>query len=110
MRDPILDQRVTFRRKSQVRQADGTLATTLATIATVWAEVKPKSGTQRSQSQQTENPADFEIKIRNSSTARTITPSDILEWRGNTMDIIFAPPASPRDAYLNIDAKAGVAV
>lgn len=105
-----LDQRVTFLRKEQVRQPDGTLQTEEVEIKSVWAEVKPKSGMQRNMAQQTENPADFEIKVRNTETTRGIRASDLVRWRGETMNITWAPPASPRQMYLHMDAKQGVAV
>lgn len=105
-----LNQRVTFYRKQQTKDEAGTLVTTPKEIITCWAEVKPKSGTQRNQSQQTENPADFEITVRNNNVTRTITGADYVEWRGHQMNITWAPPASPRDLYLHVDAKAGVTV
>lgn len=105
-----LDQRIAFLRKQQVRQADGSLETTWQTLATVWAEVKPKSGNQRNMAQQTENPADFEIAVRNTEATRGVRPSDVIEWRGERMNIVWAPPASPRSLYLHMDAQSGVAV
>lgn len=105
-----LDQRVRFYRKDQTQQADGTLETTWTLLAEVWAEVKPKTGNQRSMAQQTENPADFEITVRNGQATREVTGSDIVEWRGHRMNITWAPPASPRQMYLHMDAQSGVAV
>lgn len=105
-----LDQRVTVYDKQQVRLPDGRLDVALVPRFSVWAEVKPKSGIQRNQAQQTENPADYEIAVRNTPQVQAILPSDILEWQGRKMNIIWVGYRSKRHTYLHIDAKDGVAV
>ena len=110
MRIGDMRERVKFLRKDQVRQPDGKLKTTLVEIASCWGSIKPKSGNQRNMAQQTENPADFEVTVRSTPETRKVRGKDILEWRGEHMNITWAPPSSPRDRLLHMDAKAGVAV
>jgi len=105
-----LDQRVTISEKRQVRQANGLLEVTLIPRFTVWAEVKPKSGIQRNHAQQTENPADYEIMIRNTPETRQAKQSDILTWKNRQMNIIWIGFDKTQNLYLHIDAKDGVAI
>jgi len=105
-----LDQRVTILEKRQERQANGTLAVTFVPRFTVWAHVRPKSGMQRNHAQKTENPADYEITIKNSRQAQAAKPDDVLDWRGQRMNIVWIGYTGSQSMYLQIDARAGVAV
>ena len=105
-----MDQRVTILEKRQTRQANGTLAVTFLPRFTVWAHVKPKSGTQRNHAQQTENPADYEFTIKNSQQAQSARPDDVIDWRGRRMNIVWIGYTGSQSMHLQIDAKDGVAV
>jgi SPP1 family predicted phage head-tail adaptor len=105
-----LDQRITISEKRQTRTADGTLAVQFVPRFTVWAHLRPKSGTQRNHAQQTENPANYEFAIRNSGQAQSTLPADVLTWRGRTMEITWVGYREPQRHYLHIDARDGVAV
>lgn len=105
-----LTERVTFKRKGQVRAPDGSLTVTWTPVLTAWARVRPKSGNQRNMAQQTENPADYEITVYNSADARALLASDIAEWQNRPMNIVWIGHAPTASQWLHMDAKDGVAV
>ena len=105
-----LNQRVTIFEKRQVRKPNGVLDVQLVPRVKVWAQVRPKSGRERDHAQQTENPADYEFAIRNSTKAQAIKPDDVLEWFGRRMNITWVGYRGRQHQYLHIDARDGVAV
>jgi SPP1 family predicted phage head-tail adaptor len=101
-----LDQRVTLRR--EVRTADGMGGSTLSwtNIATVWAKVRPMSGTEREHSDRLSAPANYIIVIRHRSD---LTEADILVWRDVEFNIRFVKD-TPRTRFLVLEASRGVPV
>jgi SPP1 family predicted phage head-tail adaptor len=101
-----LDQRVTFLRETKVDDGMGGSTITWATIDTVWAKVRPMSGTEREHSDRLNAQANYLIVIRYRSD---ITESDVAEWKGTRFNIRFSKDEA-RSTFLPIEAERGVAV
>ena len=101
-----LDQRVTIRR--EVRTADGMGGSTLSwsTVATVWAKVRPMTGSEREHSDRLSAPANYIVVIRYRDD---ITEADTLLWKGIEFNIRFAKD-TPRSRFLVLEAQKAVAV
>ena len=85
----------------------GTLSSTRTLIAQAYAKVRPLSGRERSQSDQTEAAANYRFHIHHRSD---ITGATILVWNGVDYNIRFVADNGPKEAYMYIDAERGVAV
>lgn len=101
-----LTEFISFYRKSQTRAANGTLETTRVKIADAYAKTRPKSGAERSQSDQTEASADYRFFVHQRSD---LTEADIIVWNGVDYNIAFIADNGPKEPYMYIDAKRGVA-
>lgn len=101
-----LDQRVTFRREVNVDDGMGGSSTTWEDVATVWAKVRPMSGTEREHSDRQNVQANYLIVIRPRSD---IDESCIAVWKGTQFNIRFAKDR-PRSRFLEIEAEKGVAI
>lgn len=106
MRQPYgageLTERVTLRRYTETKNAYGTLSHTPSTVATVWALVRPLSGSERDRAQQTEERANYLVVIRYRSD---LTEKDYIVWRGSEMNIRFLKDRGPRARFLEIEAE-----
>jgi len=103
----LLNYKISIERKVQVQAADGSLTTTRTVVATTYAGVKPKRGSERSQSNQTESPADYEFHLRRNGS---IQADDVIIWNGSEWNIRFISDDGPRALYMMIEAERGVAV
>lgn len=102
-----LDERVTFKRRTETKNTYGTLVPSDAEIATVWAKVRPMSGRERDRSQQTEARSNYVVRVHNSATARTVTEGDFVSWRGVDLNIRFIADAGPRALFLEMECERG---
>jgi len=100
-----LDQRVSFLRETKVDDGMGGSTVTWPAIATVWAKVRPMSGTEREHSDRLNAQANYLIVIRYRSD---ITEQDVAEWNGTRFNIRFAKD-EPRSTFLSFEAEKGVA-
>ena len=101
----LLDERVTFQRKTLVQNEYGTLVETADDIATVWASVKAKVGNELDRGQQTQATSNYLVTIRNRTD---LTESDVIVWRSHELNIRFIRDSGPRPLYLEIEAERGV--
>lgn len=102
MRTGDLDQRIELQRLTRTSDGGGGYTEQWTTYATVWANVRPMSGRERYQAQQTQASANYRIAIRYRAD---IDPADRIVWRGKVLNIRFIADAGPRDLYLTIDAE-----
>lgn len=100
-----LDQRVTFLRETKVDDGMGGSTVTWTPIATVWAKVRPMSGTEREHSDRLNAQANYLIVIRYRSD---ITENDVVDWKGTRFNIRFSKDEA-RSTFLQIEAERGVA-
>jgi SPP1 family predicted phage head-tail adaptor len=107
MNPGTLDQRIVI--ASETRTADdyGGAAVTWTTLATVWAEVRPMTGRERSDAAAIEAPASYRFTIRRRSD---VTEAMRITWNGGTYNIRFIADPGARGLYMTIDAERGVAV
>lgn len=102
-----LDQPIEIQRKTQVQQADGSLATTFTVLTTAFASVKKQRGGESSQSDQTEAVASYIFTIH----ARTdLLEDDVIVWRSRLYNIRFIDDMGHGQVYMQIEAERGVAV
>jgi SPP1 family predicted phage head-tail adaptor len=101
-----LDQRIELKRKTRTPDGSGGATTTTPTYATVWANVRPMTGRERERSQRAEASSDYVITIRNRAD---MLESDLITWRGRTLNIRFIKNQGPRFAFLEIEAELGAA-
>ena len=101
-----LDQRITLEQESRVPDDQGGAVSTWATLATVWAEVRPLSGRERAELASVQAPATYRFRIRRRAD---VTDTMRIGWNGGTYNIRFIADAGGRELYMTIDAERGVA-
>lgn len=79
-----LNQRVQIQRVSNTRDDMGGMIQSWATIATVWAEVKPISAGEQFRRQQIQASASHKVTIR---YRNDLLPSDRIVWRNRTFQL-----------------------
>lgn len=102
MRIGQLDQRIELEHIVQAPDGGGGYVESWVSYAHVWANVRPMSGRERFQAQQTQAAADYRFTIRYRDD---VTEADRIRWRGKTYNIRFIADAGPREPYLAIDAE-----
>lgn len=102
-----LDERVTFMRRDETKNAYGTLVPTNTEIATVWAKVRPMSGRERDRSQQTEARSNYVVRVHNSPAIRAVTEGDFVLWRNVELNIRFIADAGPRPVFVEFECEKG---
>jgi SPP1 family predicted phage head-tail adaptor len=102
-----LDERVTFMRRDETKNAYGTLVPVDTEIATVWAKVRPMSGRERDRSQQTEARSNYVVRAHNSPAIREVTAGDFVLWRDAEMNIRFIRDAGPRPLFIEFECERG---
>lgn len=100
-----LDQRVTLQSVSSTTDAGGGRVETWATVATLWASVRPMSGRERLQADQLESPANYRVTIRRRTD---LTTDKRILWKGKPLNIRFDGFNSAREGYMTFDAEMGV--
>ena len=90
-----LDQRVQIQRVARVSDGAGGTTDTWAVIATTWARVAPKSGSEGVAAMQSREATVYDVTMRASVD---VTAADRLVRAGLTLKIDSAPP-SGRDLY-----------
>lgn len=102
------DQRVTVERFTSTPDGAGGTTESWSTYCTRWVEVKPLSGRERSQAQQTESPANYRMIFPRDTVTAQITTADRVVWRDKTGQIRFIADAGPRPTEFYIDVEFGV--
>jgi SPP1 family predicted phage head-tail adaptor len=102
------DQRVTVERYGETPDGAGGTLQGWAAFCQRWVEVKPMSGRERSQAQQTESPSNYRMVFPHDSVTAEITTADRVVWRGKTGQIRFIADAGPRPTEFTIDVEFGV--
>ena len=97
-----LDQRIELQRLTRTDDGYGGYVETWTTYASVWANVRPLSGRERYQAQQTQANANYRITIRYRSD---VLDADRIVWRGQALNIRFRADGGPREQWLPIDAE-----
>jgi len=84
-----LDQRVTFERATESRDADfGAVTKVWATLATVWAAVEPLSGREYLRNLEMGSELTVRLRVRYSSALATLNPKDRVQVNGRTLAIV----------------------
>jgi SPP1 family predicted phage head-tail adaptor len=101
-----LDERVTFKRKTLMRDGMGGADEAWAAITdgTVWARLRPVRGNERTEADRTEAKADYLVTIRYRDD---LLPTDRIEWRGRELNIRLIRDGGPRAQFLEIEAELG---
>lgn len=102
-----LNEKVSFYSKGTTQDEYGTLSATRTLIATVFAKVRPLSGSERNAGDQTEGYADYRFHILQRSD---LQEADIIVWRSTDYNIKFIADNGPLDRYMYIDAERGGAM
>lgn len=101
-----MNELIAFYSKDDTANEYGTLANTRTLIAEAFASVRPLSGSERNQSDQTEAHASFRFTIH----YRTDIDEDtILVWNGKDYNIKWFADM-PKEPYMYIDAERGGAM
>jgi SPP1 family predicted phage head-tail adaptor len=100
----MLDERVTFRRKTLAKDNYGGSVTTWADYATAWAHVRPLTGREREAAMRPEGVEAYLVVVRNRSD---LQDDDVIRWRSRDMNIRFIRNRGPRTAWLEIEADMG---
>lgn len=103
-----LDQRIKIKREALVDTDMGGQELSVNTIATVWASVSPRGGTERNRFDRLDAEASYIFVIRNTRNL-DVRESDRIEWRGTDYNIRFIADPGGRPIYLEISADKGVA-
>ncbi|WP_434619201.1 phage head closure protein [Azospirillum sp. B2RO_4] len=101
-----LDQRIQIEAKTRVPDEGGGSVEAWALVATVWAKVWPVSGRERAEARQVESATMMRFKVRHRDG---LDAGMRIVWRGRTHNIRFIADAGRREAFMTIDAEAGVA-
>jgi len=101
-----LDQRITFQRQTLTSDGQGGATKSWATLATVWALARARSGTEVAKMARVEATALYLFVVRYRADLRE---SDRIVWGGVNFNIRAINGNSARRLYLEIDAERGVA-
>ena len=102
-----LDKLITFYRKQQTQQPDGSLETVKAVISRAMAKVTPGAGGERSQGDQVEGRAfyTFWVLYRND-----LIEDDVIDFANREYNVRFISDGGQAAQYLKITAERGVAI
>lgn len=103
-----LDQRITFRRATEVSDGYGGKTVTwadLPTNPTVWARIIPQRQTEGLQNDRMTATAGVVVRIRN---RQDLTEKDAFVWNGTTYNIRGFMLRSAREQFLDFEAERGV--
>jgi SPP1 family predicted phage head-tail adaptor len=101
MRPGKLRHRVTLQKIESVRQPGGTYEEQLVDVATVWANIIPKRGTERYQAQQIESELSHTIVLRYRSD---VTPQMKVKYGERLFDIESVINVGERNRKMEIEA------
>lgn len=102
-----LDQRIRIEAKTRVDDEGGGSVEAWALVATVWAKVWPVSGRERAEARQVEAATMMRFKVRYRAG---IDAGMRIVWQGKAHNVRFIADAGQREAFMTIDAEAGVAL
>lgn len=97
-----LDQRITIEKRTTTSNEFGETIETWSTRATVWAQARPLTGTERERPESTQGRANYAFVIRYRDDVLT---TDRIMWRGRAFNVRFISDSGPRAIYLSIDAE-----
>ena len=92
---------------TQTQDQYGTLTSVRTLVTQAYAKVRPLSGRERDQSDQTEESAMYRFWIHQRSD---LDGAHILVWNGTDYNISVIADNGPKEAYMYLDAVRGVAV
>lgn len=98
----MMDELIELQRPQRIPDGGGGYDEEWETYAAEWAWVKPLSGQERYQAQQTAATANYRIRIHYRDD---IDAADRILWRGKLLNIRFPADAGPRALWLDIDAE-----
>lgn len=102
-----LNERVTLRHRTKVKDGVGGVTASLTTYDTVWAHVRPLTGRERQNAQRTEASVDHMVVVRNRTD---IVGDDVIEWRGRKLNVRVVKYLGAQSAWLELEAELGAAV
>jgi len=101
-----LDQLVTQRRPVSTPDDMGGVTTTLATVASHWAHVRPLTGGEVLAAGRTEQRINYLVVIR--AAGSDVRAGDVFTWEGRDMPVRESPPPQ-RSPWLEIKVELGAA-
>lgn len=101
-----LTERVTFRKEVRTPDGYGGNTVTEEDVATVWAHVRPRSGSEQMQAGRVESRNTYLIVVRR---REDLAASQTVVWRDYEMNVRSVPPVKPRAQFMEIEAELGVA-
>jgi len=100
-----LDERIELQQEQHSSDGQGGTTTAWQTVATVWAQVRPKGGSESLHSDAVQAEKPYRVVIRNQVAVKA---NWRIVWRGVTMNIRSPGYSGPRDLYRVMEADAGV--
>lgn len=108
-RPGVMDQRITIKRVSgRTDDGMGGFTESVTTLATVWAAVDAKGGSEEDRAARVNAEGTVIFTIRNRRDL-TLRANDRIEWEGRSYNIRVIETPGRRDMYLPILAERGVA-
>lgn len=101
-----LDQRILIQFEVRTPDNYGGAALAWKALAKVWAKVRPVSGRERLAGGTIAAPALYRFTIRRRAD---VTEGMRIMWNGKPFNIRFIGDAGTRDAFMSLEAEAGVA-
>lgn len=104
-----LDSRIELQKEERTDDGMGGSTSEWVTQATVWAQVRSLTGTERMRSDMLAAKGGYRVVIHNNGVAHDVTSAWRIKWRGRTLNIRHIEDNGPRPLYLIMEAEAGVA-
>lgn len=103
----MLDQSVEQRRATRTPDGMGGYTSTSATVATVWAHVRPMTVSEVVASQRIEQHATYLVVVR--AGGETWLPDDAVRWEGRDLNV-RGIKITPRSPWLELECELGAAI
>jgi SPP1 family predicted phage head-tail adaptor len=102
-------KRFTFQRESRTPNNSGGYAHTWSTVATVWGSFRPERGSERLDRGRLADPVRGTVRVRSSSTTRTITAEDRVTFDSTSYQIRSIINPDQRNRFLEMVVERNVA-
>ena len=106
MQSGMLDQQIVIKRQVKTSDGMGGHSTTLSTVDTVWANVRPITGVEKKEFQAVQDYRMYEFLMRDTAN---ITEADTIVWNNIKFNVRAVLPF-PRSTFLQVKAEKGAAI
>jgi len=100
-----MNRRVIIERATETTDAEGGIAQTWATVATVWATIQPLRGDERTSADVVAAETTHKMFMRYSSSLSALTPKDRIKYGSRVFDIQAALNAGEKNRMLELRVK-----